>query len=79
VTDPAQSALRPVEIQQQLIQCTDLLRKFETPYPRRARVIKESFLRDWHQDLISARTHYLQQQNITEAQWNILAQEGLPE
>ncbi|HEX4225692.1 MAG TPA: hypothetical protein VHZ97_25230 [Pseudonocardiaceae bacterium] len=78
MTDPAQSALRPAEIQQQLIQCADLLRKFETPYPR-ARVIKESFLRDWYQNLISARTHYLQQQDITEAQWNILAQDGQPE
>lgn len=79
MSDQPQSALRPAEIQQQLIQCTDLLRKFDTPHPLRARVIKESFLRDWYQNLISARTYYLQQQNITEAQWNILAQEGLTE
>lgn len=70
---PDNKRFTPVEIQQQLIQCDDLLRKFENSYERRAR---EKFLLTWHDVLVSARAHYLEQEHITEAQWNDLAQEG---
>lgn len=120
MTEPAQPAatsggyrFTPAEIQQQLIQCTDLLAKFENSYIQRAGRIttaatapepdvagsvpqanavrrlggrptqrahnQADFLRDWYDTLISARTRYLEQEHITEAQWNALAQDGLPE
>lgn len=60
----------PAEIQQQLIQCADLLRKFENSYERRSR---EEFLNNWHDVLVSARARYLEQEHLTEAQWNDLA------
>ena len=71
----------PAEIQQQLIQCTDLLRKFETSYLQQAQEIdnKATFLRNWYRALIAARTRYLEQEHLTEAQWNALAWEGLTE
>lgn len=100
--------LTPAEIQQQLIQCTDLLDKFATsrldtahriasvrpPAPdaqgsvaqanavaavgRRARRRLDDqadFLRGWYQTLISARERYLEQEHLTEAEWNILARQ----
>ena len=120
MTDPVTAAatsggyrFTPAEIQQQLIQCTDLLRKFETSYSPRAEHIARStiapapdttgsvpqadavnrlgtragiraqnqanFLNNWYTTLISARERYLAQEQITEAQWNVLAQEGLTE
>jgi hypothetical protein len=102
----------PAEIQQQLIQCTDLLRKFETSYLQQAQAIalteppapdvagsvtqaqavagvgaragkridnQATFLRNWYHALIAARTRYLEQEHLTEAQWNVLAGEGLTE
>lgn len=102
----------PAEIQQQLIQCTDLLRKFETSYRQMAGVIsftsppaldtegsviqakavadlgtrasqrvlnQASFLHNWYNILIRARARYVEQEHLTEAQWNALAQDGLPE
>ena len=102
----------PAEIQQQLIQCTDLLRKFETSYVQQAQAIaltqapapdtagsvtqaqavaavgaratkridnQAAFLRNWYHTLISARNRYLEQEHLTEAQWNVLAREGLTE
>lgn len=120
MTEPAQPAatsggyrFTPAEIQQQLIQCTDLLAKFENSYIQSAGRIttaatapapdiagnvpqadavrrlggrarqrahnQADFLRDWYDTLISARARYLEQEHITEAQWNALAQDGLPE
>lgn len=64
--------MTPAEIQQQLIQCTDLLGKSETSYPIRA-----DFLRNWHRTLISARARYLEEEHITEAQWNALTTDEL--
>ena len=120
MTEPAQSAatrggyrFTPAEIQQQLIQCTDLLAKFEKSYVQRAARIttaaiapapdtagsvpqadavrslgvratqraynQAAFLRGWYDTLITARARYLEQEHITEAQWNALAQDGLTE
>lgn len=56
--------LTPAEIQQQLIQCTDLLGK---------PVAQTDFLRGWYRTLISARERYLEQEHLTEDEWNILA------
>jgi hypothetical protein len=82
VTDPAQPAasnggyrFTPAEIQQQLIQCTDLLAVRTGVRARN----QANFLHNWYDTLISARARYLEQENITEAQWNILAQDGQPE
>lgn len=81
MTDPAAAAATsggyrctPAEIQQQLIQCTDLLRKFETSYSPRS-----NFFHNWYHTLIHARARYVEQEHLTEAQWHALAQEGLPE
>jgi hypothetical protein len=120
VTEPVQPAatsggyrFTPAEIQQQLIQCTDLLAKFENSYVQRASRISTAatapapdtagsvpqaeavrrlgmratqraqnqavFLRSWYDNLIDARARYLEQEHITEAQWNVLAQDGQPE
>ena len=73
MTDSAQR-FTPAEIQQQLIQCTDLLHNARTGN----RIdTKAAFLRNWYDTLISARTHYLEREHLTEAQWNVLASEGL--
>jgi hypothetical protein len=116
-TDPVVTAgggyrFTPAEIQQQLIQCTDLLEKFETSHPLAAQLVasarspapdiadsvtqaatvaavgrragqrigsQTAFLRNWYDILIVARARYLEQEHLTEAQWNALAHEGLPE
>jgi hypothetical protein len=70
---PDHNRFTPAEIQQQLTQCDDLLRKFENSYERRSR---EKFLQTWHDVLVSARARYLEQEHLTEAQWNALAREG---
>ncbi|HEY2698289.1 MAG TPA: hypothetical protein VGJ45_22705 [Pseudonocardiaceae bacterium] len=118
MTEPAQPPatsggyrFTPAEIQQQLIQCTDLLAKFENSYLQRAGRIttaatapdvagsvpqadavrrlggratqrahnQADFLRAWYDTLISARARYLEQEHLTEAQWNVLAQDRQPE
>ncbi len=70
---PDSHRFTPAEIQQQLTQCTDLLRIFENSYERGQR---KKFLRTWHDALISARARYLEQEQLSEAQWNVLAREG---
>jgi len=70
---PDSHRFTPAEIQQQLIQCTDLLRIFDSSYERGQR---KMFLRTWHDALVSARARYLEQEQLSEAQWNILAREG---
>lgn len=56
--------LTPAEIQEQLTQCADLLDK---PLPQ------ADFMRGWYRTLISARERYLEQEHLTEAEWNVLA------
>lgn len=87
MTEPAQSAatsggyrFTPAEIQQQLIQCTDLLATGRLGGRATRRATNQAdFFRGWYDTLINARARYLEQEHITEAQWNILAQDGLPE